>query len=151
MTSYEEYLAGVAKQRERDQDRFYGRDSHPDEPAYDPETGKKINPVRPRLVIELDENLLPVVVDIKSNGDADLMALREAATYGTAYSIIWGKDSLAETRRMMEAVQKGRAEVERQIKAWNAERPWACGCGMRYKTKRRLTQHQARKHPNVAR
>lgn len=38
-TTYEDYLASVTAQKERDRDRFLGIDSHNDQPTYSAETG----------------------------------------------------------------------------------------------------------------
>lgn len=44
MTSYEDYLATVRAQRDRDRDRFTGVDAHEGEPMYDASTGAPVWP-----------------------------------------------------------------------------------------------------------
>lgn len=41
-TTYEEYLASVAAQTQRDRDRFLGIDSHTEAPVYSADTGQRL-------------------------------------------------------------------------------------------------------------
>lgn len=145
---YEEYLRRVSEQRQRDADRFTGADDHLDEPIYDPSTGKLLNPKRPRLVIELDEEGLPVIVECRYNSKEDIDALATAAENQRRNILFGGGEDLFNPRQWAIDARLRQVRREEERAQWIAERPFECGpCQgrSRFKTERGLAIH-ARVH-----
>lgn len=143
---YEEYLRRATAQRQRDADRFTGVDQHLDEPIYDPETGKRLNPVRPRLVIELDGEGLPVIVVSQYNTTKELNDLCEAAT-NHRMDVNFGRGSgMFDPRTMALRAIANEARRLEEADRHRRERPYVCSHhnndSWRFKTERGLLIHQ---------
>lgn len=143
---YGEYLKRVAEQRQRDKDRFLGRDSHPEADAYSMVDGKSV--VKPVLHIELDSDGLPSVVRI--SGDREQRwALRRALSWLDIYAGIGGQTLLASVRQCELDFRADKAKAQAERDAYEAARPFRCEvwrhCGG-FKTARGLAMHTARTH-----
>lgn len=149
--SYADYLAGVNRQRERDADRYHGRDSHADQPAYDQSTGKVINrpqPTRVHLEVNADGRVIVKGFHIADAGEWREMS-EAMADVGLRVFLRRTRDVTAE--QIQEAIDSGRLrrirEAERraaEVERYNREHPYICECADRFKTALGLNQHRSR-------
>ena len=145
---YGEYLKRVAEQRERDKDRFLGRDSHPEAEAYSMVDGKSV--AKPLLHVELDADGLPN--RINCHGDREQRrAFRRALQWLDVYAEIGQRDQLLlDSIRQRELnFRADWAKMQAERDAYEAARPFRCEvwrhCGG-FKTARGLAMHTARTH-----
>ena len=145
---YGEYLRRVSDQRQRDEDRFSGRDSHPGEPAYSSATGKPVHV--PMVHIELDAEGLPCRLGLRGDRE-QRRALRRVLSWLDA-----DVDAGFRGQALIESVRQGelaframKAEEQGARDAYEAGRPFRCEvyrhCGG-YKTQRGLDMHKSRSH-----
>jgi hypothetical protein len=141
--SYEEYQQEVRTQEARDRDRFTGRDEHATEALYSAEDGKLIRGVRPRLVVELDDAGLPVIVEFAFNNGHEARELGLAAN-DEATRQAYGVLHLLAPRDMALRRRENEAQAKAARAAYQREFPCACQCSSRFKTERGLAMHRAR-------
>jgi hypothetical protein len=145
---YGEYLKRVAEQRERDKDRFLGRDSHPEADAYSMVDGRSVSV--PYMHIELNAEGLPSVVGLRGNRTQRL-TLRRAMNWLDLYVDLGERgETLLETIRQRELeFRDSQARWKAERDAYEAARPFRCEvwrhCGG-FKTARGLAMHTARTH-----
>lgn len=143
---YGEYLSRVESQRQRDEDRYRGRDSHSDLPAYDMRDGKQLHGGRAVMFIELDPEGWPIIRAYHAPTREAQWALSRAASAVNLSAAI--RRSPQEQATSMEMGHRKMVEDEEKKRAQHLmDHPFVCaldGCSQRFKTARGLEAHQQR-------